>query len=198
MGQADRRPKRRRRCHACVLRLTASRARGQTSNGSRLTVFVASHRPPRGPAKWSGIMPMFCTGELPLCSTSPGLVGITMRSAYWCLSPRVMWVSATSTNGAFGRPGLHGRLTDDLRHRRAPDDAIDRARPGRPWSATGQTDATPLAGESRASRLRRYRPCLHVRAGICPLTSELPGGCTKATRASAPMLLARLVKLKEK
>ena len=31
---------------------------------------------------------MFRTAELTLCSTSPGLVGITMRSAYWYLCRR--------------------------------------------------------------------------------------------------------------
>ena len=35
-----------------------------------------------GPLKWSGVMPIFRSAELALCSTSPGLVGITMRSAY--------------------------------------------------------------------------------------------------------------------
>ena len=37
----------------------------------------------RWPSKWSGIMPMLRTAELTVCSTSPDLVGITMRSAYW-------------------------------------------------------------------------------------------------------------------
>jgi len=63
-------------------RFTASLARSQMSSRSRLAVFAASHRPPSGPSKWSGIMPMFRTAELALCSTSPGVVGITMRSAY--------------------------------------------------------------------------------------------------------------------
>ena len=64
------------------LRFTASRAGSQTSSRSRLTVFAASHRPPSGPSEWSGIMPMFRTAESALCSTSPGLVGLSMRSAY--------------------------------------------------------------------------------------------------------------------
>jgi hypothetical protein len=33
------------------------------------------------------------------------LVGITQRSAYWCLSPPRNWVFTTSTNGTSGRPG---------------------------------------------------------------------------------------------
>ena len=34
-------------------------------------------------------------------------------------------------------------------------------------------------------------PCLRVRAGICPLTSELPGGSSGVTGASTSMLLAQ-------
>jgi hypothetical protein len=52
-------------------------------------------------------------------------------------------------------------------------------------------DAGLAAGELRVSRLRRSRPCLRVRASIWPLTSELPGGCSEVTRASAPTQLAR-------
>jgi hypothetical protein len=35
------------------------------------------------------------------------------------------------------------------------------------------------------------RPCLRVRVGICPLTSETPGGCIEVKRVLTSMLLAR-------
>jgi len=44
-----------------------------------------------------------------------------------------------------------------------------------------------LAGLS----LRPDWPCVRVRTGICPLTSELPGGRNEVAHASASMLLAR-------
>ncbi len=71
------------------MRFTASRAHSRTSSRSRLTVFAASHRPSSGPSEWSGIMPMFRTAELALCGMSPGLLGITMRSAYCCVGTAI-------------------------------------------------------------------------------------------------------------
>ena len=38
---------------------------------------------------------------------------------------------------------------------------------------------------------RCCQSCFRGRAGICPLTSELSGGCSEVTRASAPTVLAR-------
>ncbi len=65
------------------MRFTASRARSQTSSRSRLRALLGRTGRPQT-RKWSGIMPMFRTADLAPCSTSSGLVGITMRSAYWC------------------------------------------------------------------------------------------------------------------
>jgi hypothetical protein len=48
-------------------------------------------------------------------------------------------------------------------------------------AATLVAPAGLASGELRGARLRRYRPCLRFRAGICPLTCELPGSCSEVT-----------------
>ncbi len=63
-------------------------------------------------------MPMFRTAELALASTSPGLVGITMRSAYWCVVPTSAQTPAPSRarGGDVTRRGAVAHIQRQLGH----------------------------------------------------------------------------------
>jgi hypothetical protein len=126
------------------------------------------------------------------------LVALTAESPGRCSGVDVRArLTPLDTRGKPAPPNLIApvpRTGARLRHDRIPPKAIAPQTSGR-TSATAtrrsHQQTKPGFGELRVSRLRRSRPCLRVRASIWPLTSELSGGCSELTRASAPMLLAR-------
>jgi hypothetical protein len=109
------------------------------------------------------------------------------------------WLLRNASGSAGGAcwAGTGDAMGKRLRARTVGVDAAPEFMPKRnyqPIASSANNAETPRAlrlASCRSLASVPDRPCLRVRAGICTLTSEVPGGCSGVTRASTSMLLAQ-------